>query len=83
MLDSLEERAEQARIGQLGPVEFLAILLDDELARREQAAQARRLRLAQFDQVKTLGAVRLRRRASTGSAFGAGDGHLPVYRREA
>lgn len=54
MLDSLEERAEQARIGQLGPVEFFALLLDDELARREQAMQARRLRQARFDQLKTL-----------------------------
>ena len=54
MLDSLEERAEQARLGHLGPVEFLALLLDDELARREQTAQARRLRHARFEQVKTL-----------------------------
>ena len=54
MLDSLEERAEQARLGHLGPVEFLALLLDDELARREQSAQARRLRLARFEQIKTL-----------------------------
>jgi DNA replication protein DnaC len=54
MLDSLEERAEQARIGHLGPVEFFALLLDDELARREQGAQARRLRMAHFEQVKTL-----------------------------
>jgi DNA replication protein DnaC len=54
MLDSLEERAEQARAGQLGPVEFLALLLDDELARRTQHRFARREHQAGFEQRKLL-----------------------------
>lgn len=54
MLDSLEERAEQARDGHLGPVEFLALLLDDELARRAQRQYARRERQAGFEQPKLL-----------------------------
>jgi len=36
MLQSLEERAELAREQQLSPVEFLALLIEDELERRHQ-----------------------------------------------
>jgi len=36
MLDSLEVRAAQAVAGGIAPLEFLALLLDDELGRREQ-----------------------------------------------
>jgi DNA replication protein DnaC len=54
MLDSLEERAEQARDGHLGPVDFLALLLDDELARRQQHRFARLEKAAGFEQPKLL-----------------------------
>jgi hypothetical protein len=38
ILDTLETRAAQATRDQLSPTEFLAILLDDELERRDQAS---------------------------------------------
>jgi len=40
---TLEVRAAQARDQGLGPIEFLALLLDDELERRSQQRLARRL----------------------------------------
>jgi DNA replication protein DnaC len=54
MLQSLEARAELAREQQLSPVEFLALLLDDELERRHQRTQARRQKEAGFEYLKTL-----------------------------
>ena len=43
MVHSLDLRAAQAIERQLGPTEFLALLLDDELERRSQTRLARRL----------------------------------------
>jgi DNA replication protein DnaC len=54
MLQSLETRAELAREQQLSPVEFLALLLEDELERRHQRTQARRQKEAGFEYLKTL-----------------------------
>jgi len=54
MLSSLEERAELAREQKLSPVEFLAILVDDELDRRHQRRQARMERQAGFESLKML-----------------------------
>jgi DNA replication protein DnaC len=54
MLQSLEARAELAREQQLSPVEFLALLLEDELERRHQRTQARRQKEAGFEHLKTL-----------------------------
>jgi DNA replication protein DnaC len=54
MLGSLEERAALAREQQLTPVEFLALLLEDELDRRHQRTQARRQKEAGFEYLKTL-----------------------------
>ena len=54
MLASLEERAALAREQQLSPVEFLALLLEDELERRHQRTQARRQKEAGFEYLKTL-----------------------------
>jgi DNA replication protein DnaC len=54
MLASLEERAELAKEQQLSPVEFLAVLLEDELERRHQRTQARRQKEAGFEYLKTL-----------------------------
>jgi len=54
MLASLQERAEMAREQQLSPVEFLALLLEDELERRHQRTQARRQKEAGFEYLKTL-----------------------------
>jgi DNA replication protein DnaC len=47
---TLTTRAEEARSCGLDPLEFLALLLDDELARRESDSVARRVHAARFDE---------------------------------
>jgi DNA replication protein DnaC len=54
ILDTLETRAAQATRDQLAPTEFLAILLDDELERRDQTRLARRVAEAGVDPTKSL-----------------------------
>lgn len=54
ILDSLEARNRQAIESKLAYTEFLAILLGDEVARREQNSFNMRLRRAQFRSTKTL-----------------------------
>ncbi len=54
MLHTLEVRAVQATQQQLTPTEFLALLLDDELERRNQQHFARRLAQSGCDERKTL-----------------------------
>ncbi len=54
MLHTLELRAAQAVERQLNPVEFLALLLDDELERRGQERLSRRLAYSGCDGLKTL-----------------------------
>lgn len=54
MLLTLESRAAQAIERHLSPIEFLALLLDDELERRNQQGLARQLKLSGCDELKTL-----------------------------
>ncbi len=54
MLETLDLRATQAVERQLAPVEFLALLLDDELERRNQSRLARHLAQSGCDSQKTL-----------------------------
>jgi DNA replication protein DnaC len=54
ILDSLEARNRQAIESKLAYTEFLAILMGDEVARREQNSLSMRLRKAQFRSTKTL-----------------------------
>lgn len=54
MLDTLEARLAQAQAGELGHVEFLQVLCEDEIARREAAAVHRRIRAARFETPATL-----------------------------
>jgi DNA replication protein DnaC len=54
MLETLDLRAAQAVERQLGPTEFLALLLDDELERRNQTRLALRLAQSGCDAQKTL-----------------------------
>ncbi len=54
MLNTLDLRAEQASQEQLSPVEFFALLLDDELERREQSHMAYRLAASGCTPSKTL-----------------------------
>jgi DNA replication protein DnaC len=51
MLDVISARSEEARAAQLDPLDFLLLLLDDELARREAEGVARRIRQARFEEV--------------------------------
>ena len=49
MLDTLDARLGQARAGKLGHLEFLQMLCEDEIARRDATAIDRRLRAARFE----------------------------------
>ncbi|HEX2185541.1 MAG TPA: ATP-binding protein, partial [Chloroflexota bacterium] len=51
MRDSIAARAEEARARHLDPLEFLLLLIDDELARRDGDAIHRRIRAARFEDV--------------------------------
>src|SRR5947208_9591858 len=54
MLDTLEARLDQARAGELGHLEFLQVLCEDEISRRDATALTRRVRAARFDEACTL-----------------------------
>jgi DNA replication protein DnaC len=54
MLLTLENRAAQATEAQLGPTEFLALMLDDELERRSQTRFSRALAESGIEEGKTL-----------------------------
>jgi hypothetical protein len=54
ILDSLQARNRQAIEGKLAYTEFLAMLISDEVARRENKKFSLRLRRAQFRTTKTL-----------------------------
>ena len=48
MLATLDARLAEARAGTLGHAEFLQVLCEDELARRDAAKITRRIRAARF-----------------------------------
>lgn len=54
MAETLDQRAQIAQQESMAPVEFLALLLDDELDRREQNRLRRRIKEAKIDEAKTL-----------------------------
>ncbi|MFQ6200083.1 IS21-like element helper ATPase IstB [Streptomyces sp. NPDC000405] len=54
MLETLDARLSQAHGGELGHLEFLQILCQDEITRRETVAFQRRLLRAKFEQQATL-----------------------------
>ena len=54
MLDTLGARLGQAQAGELGHLEFLQVLCEDEIARRDTAALERRLRAARFESAATI-----------------------------
>ena len=54
MLQTLENRLGQARDGTLGHLEFLELLLEDEIARRQARSLQARVNRAHFAEVKTL-----------------------------
>jgi len=54
MLDTLEARLAQARAGELGHLEFLQVLCEDEITRRDATSLIRRVRQARFEQAATI-----------------------------
>jgi hypothetical protein len=54
MLDTLEQRLAQARAGELGHLEFLQVLCEDEITRRQTKALRERVRRARFEEPTTL-----------------------------
>jgi DNA replication protein DnaC len=54
MLDSIESRLAQAAAGELGHIEFLQVLCEDELARRDASGIVRRVREAHFESVTSV-----------------------------
>ena len=54
MADTVHVRAQQARADTLGPLDFLGLLIHDELNRRRDRLVERRLKLANFRDRKTL-----------------------------
>jgi DNA replication protein DnaC len=53
MLDAIETRVAQAEDGRLGYLDFLELLLEDEIARRARNSLSARIGRAHFDAVKT------------------------------
>lgn len=53
ILETLDARLAQTRDGTLGHLDFLQILCEDEIARRESAALTRRIRRARFEEQST------------------------------
>ena len=54
MLDTLDARLRQAQAGEFGHLDFLQVLCQDEISRRDTMSMTRRLRRAHFDQQTTL-----------------------------
>jgi DNA replication protein DnaC len=54
MLQTLEVRLQQAQTSHLGHLEFVELLLEDEISRRRISATQLRLNRAHFDELKTL-----------------------------
>jgi DNA replication protein DnaC len=54
MLATIDARLAQARAGELGHIEFLQVLCEDEMSRRESMSMHRRLRKARFEEQATL-----------------------------
>jgi DNA replication protein DnaC len=54
MLDTIDARLAQARAGELGHIEFLQVLCEDEISRRHAMSIHRRLRSARFEEQATL-----------------------------
>jgi len=53
-LQALSVRAQQARADNLGPLDFLSLLIHDELERRRDRLVARRIKNAEFRDITTL-----------------------------
>ena len=80
ILDSLDARNRQAIDSKLAYTEFLALLVQDEIARREQKKFSTRLRRAAFRATKTLEAFEFERLPSTNRALAKDEQRMPCRR---
>ncbi len=79
ILNSLEPRNRQAVEDKLAYTEFLALLIQDEIARREQRKLAMRMRRAGFQSQKTFESFDFSFNPSINQGAGPGSGHLPLH----
>jgi len=54
MLQTLDARLTQAAAGELGHLDFLQVLCEDEISRRDTVSLAKRIRRARFEEQATL-----------------------------
>jgi len=54
MLATIDARLARARAGDLGHIDFLQVLCEDEISRRDTMSMTRRLRRARFEEQATL-----------------------------
>ena len=54
MLQTLDARLTQASAGDLGHLDFLQVLCEDEISRRASVSMAKRIRRARFEEQATL-----------------------------
>lgn len=54
MLDTLELRLDKSQQGKLGYLQFLEMMLEDEVGRRSQRSLTSRISKAHFEEIKTL-----------------------------
>ena len=55
MADTVPIRSQQARAESLGPIDFISLLVHDELQRRRDRLMGRRIKAAGFRDQRTLG----------------------------
>lgn len=83
LADTLAVRAQQARADNLGPLDFLSLLVHDELDRRRDRLIERRVKAAAFRDRKTLDTFDWKFNASIDRALIYEIGHRKVHRTAA
>ena len=81
LLESLDLRLQEAQQASLGYLEFLQLLFQDELERREAKKTHLRLRKACFEQEKTLEGFDFSWMPGSQPLTGPGSLYRPVYRK--
>lgn len=82
MLDTLDLRLEQAQKERIGYLEFLDLLLEDEINRRANQALAQRVARARFEEIKTLSGFDLALQLEDSGCDHPGPGHMWVSRTQ-
>jgi DNA replication protein DnaC len=82
IMDSIESRNRQAIEKKMSYMDFLATIITDEIARRNQKKLASALRRANFRNQKTLEEFDFSFNPNINQVFGHGSGLLQVYSRK-